>query len=164
MRPEFSSVSLEAGLAPSEDSEKVLGAIENILGEVSQSAQKGTHTIRVGTSDPRSLDRLHDQLRDRRVRAVARRRFDAGRSGSKTTVMINRQAATAGVVVLCDNAEESPLGPIYLTIESKRLDEVIEWLTDYPTAQSTGTLNPSAAAMVSGKTERASLTRAETFL
>jgi len=125
---------LEARLAPSEDPEKVLSAIMNVLGKVSHSIEKGNRLIRVETPDPSSLDRLHDQLRDRNVRAAARRRLIAGRSSDRTSLMINRQAATAGIVVLCDSAEESALGPLCLTIESRNLDKVIEWLTDYEIA------------------------------
>lgn len=134
MRPEFSIASLEARLAPSEDPEKVLGAIVNVLGDVPHSLEKGTRLVRIATHDQRSLDRLHDQLRDRHVRAAARRRLIAGRSCDRTTVMINRQAAAAGVVVVCDSEEESALGPLCLTIESRNLGKIIEWLTDYEIA------------------------------
>lgn len=134
MPPEFSRVSLEATLAPSEDPEKVLDAMRNILGEVHFALRRDARHVLMETSDKGSLNRLRDQLRDRHVRAAARRRLLAGRSGeATTTVMVNRQAATAGVVVLCDNAEESPLGPLLLTVESRNLDEVIQWLAAYET-------------------------------
>jgi predicted RNA binding protein with dsRBD fold (UPF0201 family) len=133
LRPEFPArVALEATVAPSEDPGKVLAAIKNILGEADHAVKETTRKIRVESSAPGNLDRVHDQLRDRQVRGAARRRLYAGRSGNSTTVMINRQAATAGVVALCDNEGESPLGPIYLTIESEKLEEWIQWLSDYP--------------------------------
>jgi hypothetical protein len=133
LSPEFdAAVSLKAVVSPSEDSARVLRAIEFILGGVSCTVRETGNRILVESSADGCLDRLHDQLRDRQVRGVARKRFLSGRSGNKTTVMVNRQAAAAGVVALCDSEEESPLGPIYLTIESKRMDELILWLTDYP--------------------------------
>ncbi len=122
---------LEATVAPSEDPAKVLAAVEAVIGTATHSVSGGAHLIQVESRGPEGLDRLHDQLRDRQVRAAARRRFAAGRSGDKTTVMVNRQAAAAGVVVLCDSEEESPLGPIFLTIESGKLDDVIQWLTEF---------------------------------
>jgi hypothetical protein len=133
LRPEFDAVvSLEATVSPSEDPAKILGAMEGVLGGVPLTVREMEKRILVESSADGCLDRLHDQLRDRRVRGAARRRFLLGRSGNKTTVMVNRQAATAGVVALCDSEEESPLGPIYLTIVSKKMDELILWLTDYP--------------------------------
>lgn len=133
MSPEFdAAVSLEAAVSPSEDSARVLRAVEFILGGVSCTVSETENRILVESSADGCLDRLRDQLRDRQVRGAARKRFLSGRSGNRTTVMVNRQAAAAGVVALCDSEEESPLGPIYLTIESKRMDELILWLTDYP--------------------------------
>ena len=87
--------------------------------------------MKITSDDPQCLVKVHDQLRDRRVRAAARRLLMTGREGSRTTVMLNRQAATAGIVVLCSSEAESPLGPMYLTIESRELDAVIDWLTAY---------------------------------
>ena len=133
MRPELAGrVTLEATVSPSEDPRKVLAAMMSVLGEVDHSVEETARLIRVESSAGGSLDRLHDQLRDRQVRGAARKRFLAGRRGRSTTVMINRQAATAGVIALCDNEAESPLGPVYLVVESENLDELIRWLTDYP--------------------------------
>ena len=87
--------------------------------------------MRIFTDDPKALLRIRDQLRDRHVRSAARRRLLLNREDDSTSLMLNRQAATAGVLVVCGSPEESPLGPIYLTIESKRLDDVIDWLTSY---------------------------------
>jgi len=125
-------VSLEATVSPSEDPDKVLTAVRLVLGDVPHTVRATKDSVLVESSSAGCLERLHDQLRDRRVRGAARRRFLSGMSGNRTTVMVNRQAATAGVIALCDSEEESPLGPIYLTVESKGLDELIRWLTDYP--------------------------------
>lgn len=133
MQPEASViVTLEGTVSPSEDSRKVAAAMASFFGEAKFSTEEGERVIRMNSSDRRGLFRLHDQLRDRRVRGVARRRLLAGREGNQTTVILNRQAAAAGVLVLCDREDESPLGPFYLTLESSDLDRVIEWLTAYP--------------------------------
>jgi predicted RNA binding protein with dsRBD fold (UPF0201 family) len=129
-----SNVHIEAELAPSEDPDKVLGALARVLGDVPHALRRERESIALESSDPGNLDRLRDQLRDRRVRGAARKRLLAGRSGNTTTIMLNRQAATVGVIALCDSEEESSLGPIFLTIVSEQLDRVIEWLTDYPAA------------------------------
>lgn len=133
MRPELTAkIALEATVAPSEDPHKVLAAIMSVLGEVDHTVEETSRLVRVESEAAGNLDRVHDQLRDRQVRGAARRRLLVGRSGTSTTVMINRQAASAGVLALCDNESESPLGPIYLTIESEGIEEMIRWLTDYP--------------------------------
>jgi predicted RNA binding protein with dsRBD fold (UPF0201 family) len=83
------------------------------------------------TDEAKALLRIRDQLRDRHVRSAARRRLLLGREGNSTSLMLNRQAAAAGVLAICGSPEESPLGPIYMTIESEKLDTVIDWLTSY---------------------------------
>jgi predicted RNA binding protein with dsRBD fold (UPF0201 family) len=44
-------------------------------------------------------------------------------------LLLNRQAAFAGVISLCTTQMESPLGPITMEIESEKPDALIDWLT-----------------------------------
>lgn len=124
---------IEATVAPSEDPEKVLKALTNVVGASAFNAYPQLGSIKVRSDDPTSLRELRDQLRDRGVRAAARRLCERRRQGNKVQLMLNRQAAFQGVLVLCSTESESPLGPIQLTISSDRLDQVIQWLTDYET-------------------------------
>lgn len=131
-QPEFRMwVTVEAPLALSEDPSKVKAAVANVLGECRYRVEEDSHRIAMISDDSASLAKLHDQLRDRHVRAAARRLLISRRDRNRVSVMFNRQAATAGVLSLCGSEWESPLGPIYLTIESEQLDDVIEWLTAY---------------------------------
>ena len=126
-------VSAEARVAPSEDPNKVKLALQRILGESGLEVDESPTRIRATTEDAAKLTKLHDQLRDRHVRAAARRLLLSSIEGSTVTLMFNRQAAYAGVLALCGSEAESPLGPIYVTLESKQLEDVIEWLTAYET-------------------------------
>lgn len=83
------------------------------------------------SDDLASLVHLRDQLGDRRIRAAARRLMEYSRHGTRTEIMINRQAAFAGVIVVCGSQDESPLGPIYLRIQSNKMDDLVGWLTAY---------------------------------
>jgi uncharacterized protein len=132
-QPDFRvRVIARAALRPTEDPAKLRNAVENILGECRHDVEEAPRSVRATSDDVASIRVLHDQLRDRHVRAAARRLLLMGRERDKSTVILNRQAAYAGVIVLCGSESESPLGPIYLTIESERVDQVIEWLTGYP--------------------------------
>jgi len=122
---------VEAEVFPSEDPEKVERAVLNVVGDSPGEIKRSSSEVRFRAQELGSLIRLRDQLRDRRVRATARRLLTDARHGRLTELMINRQAAAAGVVVLCGSQDESPLGPIFLRIESAQLDEVIGWLTAY---------------------------------
>jgi predicted RNA binding protein with dsRBD fold (UPF0201 family) len=125
------SVLFEASVSPSEDFEKVLSAVMNVVGDAPCEVATDRRSVTVKSSSIKSLERIHDQLRDRRVRGAARKRLAANREGQKSTLMLNRQAASAGVLALCDNEQESPLGPIYVMILTRHLEEVIGWLSDF---------------------------------
>lgn len=121
---------LEAGVSASEDPEKVLKAMGEVVGDSRRSVTRAPASIRV-ESDEQALVRLRDQLRDRRVRAAARRLALARMGRGQFTLMLNRQAAYAGVIALCSTEAESPLGPIFVTVKAKDTDAVVAWLTDY---------------------------------
>ena len=124
-------LTVESTVAPSEDEAKVETAMTNLVGDCVSTVSRGRGSLRLVTRDPRCLVRVRDQFRDWRVRAAARRLFAAGTRGRKASVMLNRKAAAVGVIALCGSEEESPLGPLYLTIESDRLDRLVEELTSY---------------------------------
>jgi len=131
-RPEIrAKLVLEATVSPSEDPARVLQAMKNVLGEAEYETKIGPGSARLSSEDTRALVRIRDQLRDRHVRSAARKRMLLSISGRSTSLMLNRQAAAAGVVALCGSPEESPLGPLYLKVESGSLDAVIDWLTAY---------------------------------
>ncbi len=123
-------VRLEATVAPSEDPDKVMSAVKSVIGG-NVREEVGKFGVRVVAEGPGTLQKLHDQFRDRHVRGAARRLLLSGVKGNSTTVLVNRQAATEGVIVLCSAPEESPLGPIYVTIACRGIDAVIGWLTAY---------------------------------
>jgi len=45
-----------------------------------------------------------------------------------TWFYLNKQAAYVDVVAICDEAEESPMGPIKVILHSKNLEKVVGWL------------------------------------
>ena len=130
--PEFRArITLVATVSPSEDPAKVGSAMKNILGDTQDEPAIRLHSIRLASDEERSLSRIKDALRDRHVRSAARRQLLLSISGRSASLMLNRQAAAAGTIAICGTTEESPLGPIYLTIESEKLQTAVDWLTAY---------------------------------
>ncbi len=131
-QPEFlTKITLEATISPSEDPLKVAAAIGAVVGCEPSTVKLAARSARFHSQDPHVLSRFRDKLRDRHVRAAARRQLLVNSAGQSASMMLNRQAAAAGVVALCGTPGESPLGPIYVAIESERLGDAIDWLTAY---------------------------------
>ncbi len=63
------------------------------------------------------------------MRDAARRLMLASLEGNVLPLKLNRQAAAAGVLALCSNAVESPLGPLNLEVETEAPERLIDWLT-----------------------------------
>lgn len=122
-------IRLRATVSPTEDRLKVLVAMRNIIGDCAASEKEGEAEISISSQDLRCLQMVHDQLRDRNVRDAAKRLILRQRVGDRVNLLLNRQAAFAGVVSLCTTQMESPLGPITMEVECEKPDELIDWLT-----------------------------------
>ncbi|MBI3859434.1 MAG: hypothetical protein HY296_04245 [Thaumarchaeota archaeon] len=122
------SVRFEAAVSASEDVDKVVKAMRSVLGGTVVSTEETMRLVRMRSDELASLSIVHDQLRDRHVRGAARRLMLTAMMGDSTTIMLNRQAAAVGIVALCNSERESPLGPLLLTVSSRKIEEVIDWL------------------------------------
>ena len=75
-----------------------------------------------------SLTKIYETMRSRRTKSAYRRHLMRNMTEDSTWFYLNRQAAFANVPVLCDEADESPLGPIKVVLHSKNIEGVIDWL------------------------------------
>jgi predicted RNA binding protein with dsRBD fold (UPF0201 family) len=75
-----------------------------------------------------SLAILYEQVRSRSAMGVLRRMLLDNRAGDSTWFLLNKQAATAGIAAVIEDQQESPLGPIRVTISCEELGTLIDWL------------------------------------
>ena len=119
-------VRVETPLNPSEDREKVSGAINNVIYDCYIDSKHGRIFGRSTGSD--SLNIIYEQVRSKASLGVLRKALLNNKIGDAAWFLLNKQAAEAGIVVIVEHKEESPLGAIKVIIESDELDKVIEWL------------------------------------
>ena len=129
-KPRISSrleVKVEAAVNPSEDPQKVIAAMENVIERCSPEFRYGSRAI--GKADgSESLSIIYEQVRSRSAMGVLRRMLLDNRAGTSTWFMLNKQAATAGIAAIIEDEQESPLGPIRVTINCEELDALTDWL------------------------------------
>jgi uncharacterized protein len=122
---------VEAAVNPSEDAQKVTDAIVNLFTRCSPEISYRNRVVgRADGSD--SLARVYEQVRSRSAMGVLRRMLLDNRAGDSTRFLLNKQAATAGIAAVIEEEQESPLGPIRVTISCEELDALIDWLVPEP--------------------------------
>lgn len=126
--PFMSSVELriEASVNPSESPDRVKTAVANVI-QCSPDFRYGSRVI--GRSlNGESLRTIYEQIRSRSAMGVLRRVLVNNRVADSTSFLLNKQAAAAGIVVIIEEEQESPLGPIRVTLNSQDIDALIDWL------------------------------------
>ncbi len=118
---------VEAAVNPSEHPQKVIDAIRNVIVGCSPELSYRNRVIgRAIGSDPLAI--VYEQVRSRAAMGVLRRILLDNRKGDSTWFLLNKQAATAGIAAVVEDEQESPLGPIRVTMSCEELDPLIDWL------------------------------------
>lgn len=119
-------VKIETVVNPSEDPEKVISAVNSVV-RCSPEFRYGSRIIGKATG-PGALEKIYEQVRSRAAMGVLRRMLLDNRAGTSTWFLLNKQAATVGLVVAIEDEGESPLGPIRVTLACEELDALTDWL------------------------------------
>jgi len=129
-------VRVEAEVRPTEDPEKVVRAVRNLVDvELKVVELPELYKLVVGeSSSVDSLRRLHAALRQERILDAARSYMLKNRRGNSLELKLHKQAAYAGHISLVTYDDESPLGPIRVIIASDKINDIIDWLAP-PTSQ-----------------------------
>ena len=120
----------EVRVSATESKEKIIKALRNLFGAAEVELEGGNGNIRAVCHGYACLERLKGEARLQRIRATLRRLLLENMTGNTTSIYLNKQAAYAGRLIPCEAENESPLGPIKLTlISDENLDEVIQSMT-----------------------------------
>lgn len=115
-------------ILPSEDPNKVKHAISNIF-SYSNIVESDSY-LQATSSNIESLSRIQEIIHSRKTQRVYRRTLNRNLEGNVTWFYLNKQAAFSNTMALCENENESPLGPIKVIIEAKAIEHIITWLVD----------------------------------
>jgi hypothetical protein len=115
-----------AAVNPSEDPEKVRLAVSHVLLDANFKYEDGS--IKATSKDLQSLAKIYDTIRSRKVTKAYRRQMRFHTHDTTTWFYLNKQAAFVDVIAICEEAEESPMGPIKIIMHSEDISKVVDWL------------------------------------
>ena len=110
----------------SEDVNKVRTVVSNILTDMDEKITG--NSLVANSNNYESLTKIYETIRSRRSKSAYRKQLMRNMTEDSTWVYLNKQAAFASVITLCDEADESSLGPITVVLRSKNIEDVIDWL------------------------------------
>jgi predicted RNA binding protein with dsRBD fold (UPF0201 family) len=121
-------VAAETMINPSEEPSRVIKCLINTVNGGSPEINEEGNLAMVNTEGLHALHHIKVGVKSRFSAGVLRRLFEYNRSNNKTWFLLNKQAAYSGVIAIVESSVESSLGPIMVTITSKDLDRILEWL------------------------------------
>jgi len=125
--PDFNcKIDVYCTINPSEDQTKVEQAISNIFPDIE--IQINDDSLKATSQNLETLSNIFGVIRSHKIQRVYRRFLNNNLRNDSTWFYLNKQAAYSNTISLCDEAEESPLGPIKIVLTSKNIEDIIDWL------------------------------------
>ena len=119
-------ISVYCTINESEDANKVRTAVSNILTDMDEKIID--NSLVANSNNYESLAKIYETMRSRKTKSAYRRHLMRNMTEDSTWFYLNKQAAFANVIALCDEEDQSPLGPIKIVLHSKNIEDVIDWL------------------------------------
>jgi len=124
-------IRIEAEVRPTEDLDKVVRAIKNIIVVRNlklEDVGRGKKIIICEENSLESLRKFYEILRRQRILDTARSAMLKNLKGNTIEFKLNKQAAFQGIVNFVENDSESPLGAITIMITSNKVNKIVDWL------------------------------------
>ena len=122
-------ISAYCAINPSEDIDKIRTAMSNVL--IDMNERIAGNSLIANSNNYESLSKIYEIVRAKNITKAYRRNLRQNMADDSTWFYLNKQAAFANVVALCDEDNQSPLGPIKIVLQSKNIRDVIDWLVPY---------------------------------
>jgi hypothetical protein len=111
---------------PSEDPKKITKAISNIFPYSKTTTEN--FSISVKSNDLKSLEKIYETIHKKQSQKIYRRNLEKNLENDTTWFYLNKQAAFVEKIAICEEANESPLGPIKVILTSSYIDRIIDWI------------------------------------
>ena len=119
-------VQVSCQINPSEDPSKVETAILNIFPDLEISI---SDKLLLGKSNGmNTLSNISESIRSKNTKNIYQRILKKNSNENSTWFYLNKQAAFVNTVSLCNESNESPLGPIKVVLEGNDIENIIQSL------------------------------------
>ena len=120
-------VQVSCQINPSEDPSKVETAILNIFPDLEISI---SDKLLIGKSNGmNTLSNISESIHSKNTKNIYQRILKKNSNENSTWFYLNKQAAFVNTVSLCNETNESPLGPIKVVLEGNDIENIIQSLT-----------------------------------
>lgn len=111
----------------SESPEKIKQALANIFGENTNIIIEKSFA-KIQSNNLEILKKIFETIRAKGNQRLYKKYLYLNLKENSTWFYLNKQAAFANTISLCSEEQESPLGPIKVSLTSSRIDDIINWL------------------------------------
>ena len=111
---------------PSESIEKIEKAISNIFPY--SIINNNNFSINAKSKELRSFEKIYHFIHNNNLQKNYLRSLEDNLQDDTTWFYLNKQAAFVEQIAICEESNESPLGPIKVTLTSSNIDAIIDWI------------------------------------
>ncbi|HII04548.1 MAG TPA: hypothetical protein HA347_01040, partial [Nitrosopumilus sp.] len=111
---------------PSESIEKIEQAISNIFPY--SIINNNDFSINAQSKELRSFEKIFQFIHNNKLQKIYLRSLEDNLQDDTTWFYLNKQAAFVEQIAICEESNESPLGPIKVTLTSSNIDAIIDWI------------------------------------
>jgi len=111
---------------PSESIEKIEQAISNIFPY--SIINNNNFSINAQSKELRSFEKIHHFIHNNNLQKNYLRSLEDNLQDDTTWFYLNKQAAFVEQIAICEESNESPLGPIKVILTSSNIDAIIDWI------------------------------------
>ena len=120
-------IEILCSINPSEDPQKVNLAISNIFSSFESKTEN--FSFRGKSNNLKTLEKIQENIHSLKAERIYRKILEKNLTHNSTWFYLNKQAAFVNKVAICEESDESPLGPIKIIVTSPNIDRIISWLT-----------------------------------
>jgi len=111
---------------PSESIEKIEKVISNIFPY--SIINNNNLSINAKSKELRSFEKIYQFIHNNKLQKIYLRSLEDHLQDDTTWFYLNKQAAFVEQIAICEESDESPLGPIKVSITSSNIDAIIDWI------------------------------------